>query len=78
MEERAKKAREIVKKIEKLTDDAERIVTQGRIGLYDQNGIQWVTIDHRMHSRLFHSITNSMVGLIADEIATLEAELAEL
>lgn len=83
MEERANKAREIVKKIDGLVKESERIDQIGHISFQDIHGNNLFALSKRFDGsnnrrRLVDAIRPALKQLIVDEIATLEQELAEL
>lgn len=81
MEGRAKKAREIVTQIEKLLKDSERVANAREITIGDAPGNTLAYISNRhsdKETRLIHNIKPALQQMIADEIALLEKELAEL
>lgn len=84
MEERAKQARLVVKKISDLTNTAEKIMNVERINLQDYHGNGLAHIhsnsynNERDSKELMIGIKSSLLNLINKEIAKLEQELAEL
>ncbi|MGM0882560.1 MAG: hypothetical protein ACQEXQ_16155 [Bacillota bacterium] len=83
MEERAKKAREIVNKIEGLLKEADRVDLIEDISCRDRHTNNLFALSSRHggahdRSRLIKAIRSAMKKMIAEEIALLEQELAEL
>ncbi|MGG4032990.1 hypothetical protein ABEV74_04670 [Paenibacillus cisolokensis] len=84
MEERAKKARLIVNKIDRLSKLDKQIESIRKISVYDQyvNGLFSLSSTDSNPSqndkRLIEVIKPALRQMIADEVAKLEAELAEL
>ncbi|MGG1638266.1 hypothetical protein [Paenibacillus sp. NRS-1760] len=82
MEERAEKARLIVKKIESLLAHSEKVGAIGSMQITDRNNSNLFFLSANRsqynHPRLIEKIAASLQQLIVDEITVLEQELAEL
>lgn len=78
MEERSKKAREIVKKIDRLIKDAERLVSTEKVSFSNFK----LNFQSDFYSNTFPDLTRELVDhavkTIIEEINRLEQELAEL
>lgn len=82
MEERAKKARLIVNKIDSLLGQAMKVENVRSMQLIDKNNVNLFLLSANRaqynHPRLIDEIAALLQKLIAEEISLLEQELAEL
>lgn len=77
LEDRAKKARMIVEKIEELSKFAEKVRPSNNV-IFVKDGYRAAEFTDNRHRRVLLEIQNEAMQIIADEINRLEQELAEL